>query len=255
MRAKPALLQKVGPKNPGYGLFLMHLGKALSQTGENEEAKEAVEQALVAFGEELSHAAHEWTGANLEMGLLFLNLRRYRLAEQQLVYALTVRSEALSFGPRDEGLFYMAPVRNALGQLYVTVGLLDQAESLLQEALDAYEKKYGKDHPLTEGILVNLVALYDGKQDAPKARGYADRAQAVHQKSAGYSHVAERRRCRRSGSGSWSLRGGDPLAASGSESCPGRAERPLRSGARSRRGVGRSSRRGSADRASRSASR
>ena len=50
LRAKPTLLREVGPKNPGYGLFLMHLGKALSQTGENEEAKEAVEQALVAFG-------------------------------------------------------------------------------------------------------------------------------------------------------------------------------------------------------------
>ena len=50
MRAKPALLQKVGTNDPGYGLFLIHLGKALSQTGENEEAKEAVEQALVAFG-------------------------------------------------------------------------------------------------------------------------------------------------------------------------------------------------------------
>jgi len=191
LRAKPALLQKVGPKNPGYGLFLMHLGKALSQTGENEEAKEAVEQALVAFGEELSHAAHEWTGANLEMGLLFLNLRKYRLAEQQLVYALTVRSEASSFGPRDEGLFYMAPARNALGQLYVTVGLLEQAESLLQDALDAYEKKYGKDHPLTEDILVNLAALYDGKPDVSRARKYADRAQAVHRRSAGYSHVAD----------------------------------------------------------------
>jgi len=191
MRARPALLQQVGPKNPGYGLFLMHLGKALSQTGENEEAKEVVEQALVAFGEELSHAAHEWTGANLEMGLLFMGLRKYRLAEQQLVYALTVRSEALSFGPRDEGLFYMAPVRNALGQLYVTVGLLDQAESLLQDALDAYEKKYGKDHALTEDVLVNLAALYDGRQDASKAREYADRAQAVHRKSAGYSHAAD----------------------------------------------------------------
>ena len=87
----------------------MHLSKALSQTGENEEAKEAVEQASVAFGEELSHAAHKWTAANLEMGLLFLGQRKYRLAEQQLVYALTVRSEASSFGPRDEGLFYMAP--------------------------------------------------------------------------------------------------------------------------------------------------
>jgi hypothetical protein len=70
----------------------------------------------------------------------------------------------------------MAPIRNALGQLYVTVGLLDQAESLLQETLDAYEKKYGKDHPLTEDVLVNLVALYDGQQDASKAREYADRA-------------------------------------------------------------------------------
>jgi len=102
-----------------------------------------------------------------------------------------VRFEALSFGPRDEGLFYMAPVRNALGQLYVTVGLLEQAESLLQDALDAYEKKYGKDHPLTEDVLVNLAALYDGRQDASKAREYAERAQAVHGRSAGYSHVAD----------------------------------------------------------------
>jgi tetratricopeptide (TPR) repeat protein len=191
MRASPILQREVGPDHPGYGLFLMHLGELQLLAGQTTEAQQAVDQASTAFGDQLSQAAHEWTGANQAMGLLFLGLGKYRQAEQQLVYALAVRSEALESEKHDEALFYIAPAQNALGTLYVAVGLDDQAEPLLRDALTAYEKRYGKDHPLLEDIIVNLVTLYNDKGDATKAREYLERAQALHQKSAAYSHLPD----------------------------------------------------------------
>lgn len=191
IRARPILLRDLGENNPGYGIFLMHVAELQLLTGENKEAEETVDQALTAFGEELSHAAHEWTEANRVMGLLFLGLGKYQEAEQQLVYALTVRSEAMSSETRDEALFYVASAKNSLGEFYVTVSRYDEAEPLLLDALSAYEKRYGKDHSLLEGVLVNLAALYDGRGDASKERRYAERAQALHRRSAGYSHLPD----------------------------------------------------------------
>jgi TonB family protein len=190
MRARPILLEKL-QNNSAYGLFLTHLGKLRLLTGQTEEAKGTVDQALTACGKELFKADHNWTEGNRMLGLLFLGLGKYREAEEQLIYALTVRSEALDFENRDAALLYMASASNSLGEFYVTVGLDDKAEPLLLDALGAYEKKYGNDHPLSEDVLVNLAAVYEGKGDASKARQYAERAQALHRRSAGYSHVPE----------------------------------------------------------------
>lgn len=190
-RASPILLREVGPAHPGYGLFLMHVGELQLLAGQTAEAQQTVDQASTAFGDKLSQADHKWTGANQEMGLRFLGLGKYRQAEQQLVYALTVRSEALELEEHDKALFYIASAQNALGNLYFAVGLDDRAEPLLRDALTAYEKRYGKIHPLLEDVIASLAALYHDKGDASRARQFADRAQALHQKSAGYSHLSD----------------------------------------------------------------
>jgi tetratricopeptide (TPR) repeat protein len=85
----------------------------------------------------------------------------------------------------------MAPAQAALGEFYVTVGRNDQAEQPLRDALTVYEKKYGDDHPLLEDVLIDLAALYENKGDMSQGREYAERAQAIHQKSAGYSHLPD----------------------------------------------------------------
>jgi len=191
MRARPTLLRELGKDKPAYGLFLMHVGELELLAGHIKEAQEAVDQALTAFGGEISHAAQEWTEANRMLGLLFLGLSKYKEAEQQLVYCLTVRSEALNSENQDKALFYMASANNSLGQFYVTVGRNDEAEPLLLDALRAYEKQYGKNHPLLEDVLVNLAALYENKGDASKGRDYAERVQALHRLSSGYSHLSD----------------------------------------------------------------
>jgi len=189
VRAGPILLRDIGPDRPIYGIFLMHLAELQLLAGQITDAQRTVDQASTAFGEHLSEADHEWTGANQGMGVLFLGLGRYEQAEQQLVYALTVRSEALELEEHDKALLYVAPTQNALATLYVALGRDDEAEPLLRNALATYERKYGKDHPLLEDVIVNLAALYDHKGDATKARQYADRARVLHEKSAGYSHL------------------------------------------------------------------
>jgi tetratricopeptide (TPR) repeat protein len=189
VRAKPILLRKLGRKHPGFGIFLLHVGRLQVSTGQIKDAQETAHQAVTAFGDDLSHAAQEMTEVNRMLGLLLLGVGRYKEAEQQLVYALTVRSEALSFVGRDEALLYMAPAQAALGELYVTMGRNDQAQQPLLDALTAYEKKYGGDHPVVEEILIALAALYENKGDAAQGQQYAARVQALHQRSEGYSHL------------------------------------------------------------------
>jgi tetratricopeptide (TPR) repeat protein len=191
VRAQPILLRKLGQKNPGYGIFLLHLARLQLATGQTRSAQATVDQALTAFGDEVSAAAQQWTEANRMLGVLFLGLGKYEEAKQQLVYALTVRSEALEFGDHDQATLYMAPVQASLGELYVTIGQNSDAEPLLLDALAAYEKRYGKDHPLQEDALVGLAALYESKGDPTQGRAYAERAQALHQKSVGYSHLPD----------------------------------------------------------------
>jgi tetratricopeptide (TPR) repeat protein len=191
MRAQPVLLQELGANNPLYGLFLVHLSELQLRAGQTQEAQASVDQALTAFGERLSKASHEWTEMNRRVGLLLLGLGKYEEAEQQLVYALTVRSEARDFSNPDKASFYMASAQNSLGEFYVTVGRDDEAEPLLLSALSAYEKEYGNDHPLLEDVLVNLAALYKGMGNASQEQRYAERAQAVHRRSAGYSHLPD----------------------------------------------------------------
>lgn len=191
LRAKPILLRELRRNKPGYGIFLLHLAELQLLTGRTREAQATVDQALTAFGGELSQAAHDWTEVNRRLGLLLLGLGKYQEAELELVYALTVRSEAMSFANRDEALFYMASANNSLGEFYVTVGRDDEAEPLLLDALMAYEKKYGKDHPLLEGVLINLAALYGSKGDGSSGRQYVERVQDIHRRSAGYSHMPD----------------------------------------------------------------
>lgn len=78
LRARSILLEKLGQNNPAYGLFLIHLGKLQWLTGQTKEAQGTVDQALTACGKELFKAAHNWTEANRTLGLLFLDLGKYR---------------------------------------------------------------------------------------------------------------------------------------------------------------------------------
>jgi tetratricopeptide (TPR) repeat protein len=190
-RARPILLKRLGRKNPGFGIFLLHVGRLQVATGQIKDAQETAHQAVSAFGEELSHAAQEMVEVNRMLGLLLLGVGKYKEAEQQLVYGLTVRSEALSFVDKDEALLYMAPAQASLGELYVVMGRNDEAQQLLLAALAAYEKKYGGDHPLIEDVLVALTGLYENKGDAPQRQQYAARLQALHERSAGYSHLPD----------------------------------------------------------------
>lgn len=191
VRARPILVRELGPKHPVYGLFLTHLGELQLLAGETTAAQHTVDEASKAFGDVLFQADHQWTEANRSMGLLYLGLGKGREAEQQLVLALTVRSEALDFENQEEARLYIASAQTALGDLYVAIGRLKDAEPLLREALATYEKKYGNDHPVLEDPIVNLAGLYEDKGDGTRARQYADRAAALHQRLAGYSHLSD----------------------------------------------------------------
>ena len=195
-RALPIAEKKLGTDHPAYATLLTNLAQVYMATGKTAEAESALQTALKVKSDYYGAAAPEATGVQMALGELYLRTGSFAKAEQLLIYALTIRSEGLGIPVQagkttePEVLFYMAPIRNLLGRLYAVVGLYDRAEPLLQDALKAMEAQLGGEHPLLEDVLLNLAALSQATGETAKADGYQKRAEQIHEKNAGFSHVA-----------------------------------------------------------------
>jgi tetratricopeptide (TPR) repeat protein len=196
-RAEPIVKKKLGPDHPAYAMMLNNLATVYIAIGKNAEAASALEKAMAVVSEAFGPASAEVTAIQITLAELCLRTGKYAIADQLLVYALAIRSEGLELPVQagqttaQEVLLQIAPVRNLLGRLYTVVGLYDKAEPLLGDALKAYETALGGEHPLLEGVLVNLAALSEATGETAKVAGYQKRAEQIHEKNIGFSHAAE----------------------------------------------------------------
>ena len=191
-RALPIVENTFGTDNIVYAGMLRILALVFIATGDTETALKNLLPALeIAVG----LVSRKITDYQLSMGELSLIIGSYHWAELMLKVALTFRSDALEYAelsgePREKALFGMAPVQNILGALYTVTVLYDKAEPLLLDALSGYEATLGTEHPKLEGVLVNLAALYEALGQRVKAEEYQKRAERIHKKYIGFSHIS-----------------------------------------------------------------
>ena len=189
-KALPIVQKNLGTDHPAYAALLHNMALVYNATDDIEKALEKLQQAAEIIYKTFGPASHELTGFQLSLGKLFLKVGNYSEAEQMLVYALTIRSEALTFESREDALLYMAPIQNLLGALYTVTVLYDKAEPMLLDALSAYEANLSADHPSLEEVLVNLAALYEAMGQADKAAEYQKRAEHIHEQNLEFAHIS-----------------------------------------------------------------
>ena len=69
---------------------------------------------------------------------------------------------------------------NNLATLYYYQGENTTAESLYKQALEIYEKEYGKDHPLIATVLEKMAEFYDGTGRKKEAKQFTERAKKIY---------------------------------------------------------------------------
>jgi tetratricopeptide (TPR) repeat protein len=192
--ARPNVEKYLGAEHPLYAMLLVKVGAAYLADGRFEEAESASTNAKQILVKDFGPAAAEMTAAQEVLGELYLRKGEYSKAEKELVVALSIRSEGLSYRPSDmteaDVRLDMAPLQNLLGALYTAVGRYDEAGPVLNDALKAYEAKLGKNHPSLEEVLVNLAALAAAKGDPAAADVYRKRAESIHKENLGVAHLA-----------------------------------------------------------------
>jgi len=191
-RALPVVRKHLGTEHPAYGILLSNQASAEMAVGKTDEALKALREAARVVDDAYGQASQDATYVKEILGELYLRIGRFSAAEDELQYALTVRSEGLDglyagAIPKEETLYNIAPVENLLGRLYTVVGLYDKAEPHLHNALSAFETKLGNHHPALESVLVNLAALAEARSDAARAAEYQERARQIHARNVGFS--------------------------------------------------------------------
>ncbi|MBZ5525263.1 MAG: tetratricopeptide repeat protein [Acidobacteriia bacterium] len=187
--------KKMGPDHIGNTRVRVLMGSAYLDLGRLSDAEAMLEKAFQRLVQDYGAASEEVSPVQELLGEVYLREGKLFAAEQQLQYALVVRSEAGDI-PVTAGQLttadaqaIMAPIRNLLGALYTVAGLYDKAEPLLNDALKAYEAKMGPQAAILEKVLVNLAALAEAKGDTAAAAGYQKRAEQIHKATTGFSHL------------------------------------------------------------------
>ncbi|MBN2399506.1 MAG: tetratricopeptide repeat protein [Candidatus Aminicenantes bacterium] len=82
-----------------------------------------------------------------------------------------------------------ARLMDAMGNVYVSLGLYNKAEILLEKALGIREKRLQRDHPDVATALNNLALLYKNQGRYKEAEPLYRRALAIREKTLGASHA------------------------------------------------------------------
>lgn len=99
-------------------------------------------------------------------GMRLHKARNYAAAEQCFLKAIAIRDKL--WGP---GSTQAAVNQNALGETYVEMGRLDEAESLFQHVLGVYDQHEAlRNHFDAAAVRESLAQVYEAKGDGPEAR-------------------------------------------------------------------------------------
>ncbi|MDA2915794.1 tetratricopeptide repeat protein [Nitrospinae bacterium AH_259_B05_G02_I21] len=166
-------LWSVDPEQEQHFLNIADKAHWLMNRGKYQEAVKPAEEALrlaekIYTEEEDQHNLYATLN---NLGLIYLNLRRYAEAETFLKRALAINEKVL--GPNN---FEVAMDINNLALAYQNQGQYTQAETLHKRALGIYKKTVGLGHPSAVRSLNNLTDLY-------RKMGRGDAAIAVYKES------------------------------------------------------------------------
>ncbi|PTL78872.1 serine/threonine protein kinase [Vitiosangium sp. GDMCC 1.1324] len=175
-----AIQEKIfGPDHPDVAGVLINVGGALADLGRYEEARARQERALAVL-EKVLGPQHPVLSIPLTLlGRALTRLGRYEEAQRQLDRALTLQQQL------EEHAGLMEPL-TGLGMLQLARGRPAAAVPLLERAL-----RFAPDEAATETRFVLAQALWESKQDRPRALELATRAQKDLQRRGNAPRLAE----------------------------------------------------------------
>ncbi|MFM9960376.1 MAG: tetratricopeptide repeat protein, partial [Planctomycetaceae bacterium] len=135
-------------------------------------------QPALELREQVIELAPDWFEARTRLGLLYLNLGRFRAAEPHLQVGMK-----LAANPADETV-----ALNNFGQLLKATNRLAEAEPLMRCALAIDEQSYGAEDPHVAIQLSNLAQLLQATNRLAEAEPLIRRALTVVEQSLGVEH-------------------------------------------------------------------
>lgn len=132
----------------------------------------------VALLAQVAETAPNWFEARLRLGSLLDTLARYAEAEPHKRAAVT-----LARNPEEE-----ATALNNLAQLLQNTNRLDEAEPLMRQVIEIFERSYGLNHPDVATALNNLALLLQATNRLDEAEPLMRRALEIDEASYGPDH-------------------------------------------------------------------
>ena len=154
-----AIQTKTSGEDVELAKLLANLGRARQELSQFEAAEELFKRAFAIYAEGLIEpwsVGHTFTN----LGGLYRQQGRYREAEEAHQKALAIYVSAERGGYGDRQLPWVPMSLNNLANVYMDLARYDEAESLLKQAVEALEKKFGADYLLLGQVLGALGELY-----------------------------------------------------------------------------------------------
>ncbi|WNG18998.1 tetratricopeptide repeat protein [Cystobacter fuscus] len=168
-----------GPEHPDVAAMLVNLGGALVDLGRNEEAKARLERALAVLEKALGPQFPMLSVPRTLLGRALTRLGRYEEAQWQLDRALALQQQPEEHAGLAEPLTGLGLLQLARGKPAAAVPLLERALRLAPE------------EAATETRFVLAQALWESKQERPRALELATRAQKDWQHRGNAPRLAE----------------------------------------------------------------
>ncbi|WP_051256208.1 serine/threonine-protein kinase [Cystobacter fuscus] len=154
-----------GPEHPDVAAMLTNLGGVLADLGRNEEAKARLERALAVLEKALGPQHPMLSIPRTLLGRALTRLGRYEEAQPQLDRALALQQQPQEHAGLAEPLTGLGLLQLARGKPAAAVPLLERALRLAPE------------EAATETRFVLAQALWESKQERPRALELATRSQ------------------------------------------------------------------------------
>jgi tetratricopeptide (TPR) repeat protein len=182
LRALESEGRSAGVYAPGVAETLSQLGGVYLEQRRYDEAESAYLRALAIEQRTQGGASTRIAAAHTRLGLLYQLQGRAEEAFGHLTQALDVQYASPPEPP------YVAARMAALGEFQRSQGAYDEAEPLLERALEILEAAHGPGDVRTAGALIGLARLYDDQGRYAEAEPLLQRALALHESAYGSAH-------------------------------------------------------------------